>query len=167
MLADVRPAPLVVPVGERARLPQLVLGIPAELRRLRARRRLVAAQPGDPRVETGERTVQRLDLADRAAEVRVPLPELLAVHRRLPSERRPFVDLDLRAVALLDLAPDRVRLRKEDMRVEREHARPRLEREEHVEQDRLLLLKRARERNAAGKLVEQEGENLLRRPGLD
>jgi hypothetical protein len=52
-LADVGPDTLVVPVGERVRLPELVPFVPAELRRAGARRRLVAAHAGDPRVETG------------------------------------------------------------------------------------------------------------------
>src|SRR5438477_318138 len=47
-LADVRPAVVVGPVGERVRLPELVLGVPAELRRVRAQRRLVAAAAGSP-----------------------------------------------------------------------------------------------------------------------
>src|SRR5690348_7878315 len=42
-LADVGPALLVRPVGERVRLPELVLLVPPELRRGRAGRRLVAA----------------------------------------------------------------------------------------------------------------------------
>src|SRR5699024_9276013 len=37
-LADVVPAALVVPVGERVRLPQLVVLVPAHLRRVRTRR---------------------------------------------------------------------------------------------------------------------------------
>src|SRR5262249_39033100 len=78
-LADVVEAALVVPVGERARLPQLVRLVPADLGRIGARRRLVAAQARDPRVEVGERPGERLDLANRAAERRVALPELVPV----------------------------------------------------------------------------------------
>ena len=68
-LADVRPAVVVAPVGERVRLPELVRGVPAELRRVRARRRLVAADAGDPGVEAAERADERLDLGDREVEV--------------------------------------------------------------------------------------------------
>ena len=50
-LADVGAHPGVVPVGEGVRLPELVRLVPAELRRVGARRRLVAAQAGDPAVE--------------------------------------------------------------------------------------------------------------------
>src|SRR5918994_4063810 len=77
-LADVGPAVVVAPVGERVRLPQLVRGVPAELRRVRARRRLVAADAGDPAVEVSERADERLDLGDREVEVWLALPELLA-----------------------------------------------------------------------------------------
>ena len=80
-LADVRPAVVVAPVGERVRLPQLVRRVPAELRRVRARRRLVAADAGDPGVEAAERPDERLDLGDREVEVGLALPELLAVLR--------------------------------------------------------------------------------------
>ena len=80
--ADVRPAVVVAPVGERVRLPQLVRGVPAELRRVRACRRLVAADAGDPAVEVSERADERLDLGDREVEVGLALPELLAVSRR-------------------------------------------------------------------------------------
>src|SRR5579884_2317987 len=79
-VADVRPAALVRPVGERVRLPELVLGVPAELRRARARGRLVAADAGDPGVEAAERPDERLDLRDREVEVGLALPQVLAVH---------------------------------------------------------------------------------------
>src|SRR5262249_45704756 len=100
-LVDIVPAALVVPVGERVRLPQLVRLVPADLGRVGARRRLVATQAGDPRVEIGERTGERLDLAKRAAERRIALPELVAVRRRLPPERRALVDLHASVVAPL------------------------------------------------------------------
>src|SRR6187399_935766 len=96
---DVRPDVVVRPVGERARLPDLVPFVPAELRRPRARRRLVATDAGDPAVEAGEGGAERPDLADRTAEVGVPLPECLAVDRRLPAEGGALVDLDRDAVA--------------------------------------------------------------------
>ena len=93
-LADVRPDVVVRPVGERARLPELVALVPAELRR-RPRgvgdwsRRTPVIQP----VEARERGAERADLADRATEVGVPLPERVAVGRGLTAEatgpRRP------------------------------------------------------------------------------
>ena len=77
---------------------------------------------------------ERADLADRAAEGRVGGPERVAVDRRLAPERRALVDLDLDPVALLDLAPDGVRLGEENVGVEREDACVGLDREQHVEQ---------------------------------
>ncbi len=53
------------------------------------------------------------------------------------------------------------------MRVDREDASRGLGREEHVEQDGLLLLERARERDAAGELLERELDDALCRPRLD
>ena len=55
VLGDVAPHVLVRPVRERVELPALVLGVPGELGRAGARRRLVAAQAGDPGVDVGER----------------------------------------------------------------------------------------------------------------
>src|SRR5690242_19572729 len=45
---DVGPDPLLVPVGERVELPDVLALRPLHLRRGRAARRLVAPDPGDP-----------------------------------------------------------------------------------------------------------------------
>src|SRR5881398_1931496 len=74
-LLDVRPAVVVAPVGQRVRLPELVRLVPAELRRGCARRRLVAADAGDPGIEIEKRAVQRLELRDREVQVGLGLPE--------------------------------------------------------------------------------------------
>src|ERR1051325_7610206 len=76
--ADVGPDALLVPIGEREELPDVVALRPLQLRGRRAARRLVAADPGDPRVVGLERVQQRLHLADMAAAVRVGLPEVRA-----------------------------------------------------------------------------------------
>ena len=65
--------------------------------------------------------------------------------RRLASEGRALEDLDGDAVAPLDLAPDAVGLREEDMGVESEDPCVGLALEEQVEEDGLLLLERAGE----------------------
>ena len=114
-LLDEGPAVVVAPVGERIRLPELVLLVPAELRRAGARRGLVAADAGDPAVEIEEGTVERLDLCDREVQVGLRLPELVLDGAAL--ER-----LDLRVVALLDLTPELVGLREQVARVERARA---------------------------------------------
>src|SRR5258705_4507777 len=92
--ADVVPTHCVRPIRERIRLPQLVLLVPADLRCVRARRRLVAADAGDPRVEAAERCDERRDLRDREVEVGLALPDLLAVRRLELLLRRAFDDLD-------------------------------------------------------------------------
>src|SRR3989442_9218798 len=66
---DVGPDALLVPVRERVHLPDVVALRPLHLRRSRAARRLVAADPGDPGVVGLERLQQRLDLADVTATV--------------------------------------------------------------------------------------------------
>ncbi len=80
--------------------------------------------------------------------------------RRLAAEGRALVHLDLDAVALLDLSPDVVRLGEEDVGVEGEHAGVRLDREEHVEQHRLLLLERAGEREVRVEVLDHDTEDL-------
>src|SRR5579884_2603999 len=152
-LPDVPPAVVVAPVGERVRLPELVHLVPAELRRVRARRRLRAAE--------------RLDLRDSEVEVGIALPEPLAVPRRELLGRGALEHLDRRRVAALDLAPELVRLREEVVGIDREHARVRLEPEEHVEQHRLLLLEGARERDPPRPLLQAEADDLLGRHRLD
>src|SRR5262245_53013133 len=74
-LADVRPAVVVAPVRYRIRLPELVLLVPAELGRVRPRRRLVAPDAGDPGVQVEQGAVERLDLGNREIEVGLCLPE--------------------------------------------------------------------------------------------
>ena len=160
-LTDVRPAVVAAPVGERIRLPQLVRLVPAELRRVRARRRLIAADAGDPAVEAAQRPDERLDLGEREVEVRLALPELLPVGRGELGGARPLEHLHLRVVAPLDLAPELVRLGEEIVRVDREDARLRLDREQHVEQHGLFLLEGARERDPARELACDEREDLL------
>src|SRR5262245_51382146 len=58
-LADVRPDVVIRPVGQRARLPELVPLVPAELRRPRPARGLVATDAGDPAVEPREGRAER------------------------------------------------------------------------------------------------------------
>ena len=162
-LPDVRPAVVVAPVDERARLPQLVRGVPAELRRVRTCRRLVAANAGDPAVEVSERADERLDLGDREVQVGLALPELLAVRRLELLGARALEHLDLRVVPLLDLAPELVRLREEVVGVDREDPRLRLDAEEQVEQHALLLLEGAGEREALAEALDQLADQLLGR----
>src|SRR3989442_10687380 len=72
---DVGPDALLVPVGEGVHLPHAVAIRPLELRRLRAARRLLAADAGDPGAVRLERGQQRPDLAEVAAAGRGGLPQ--------------------------------------------------------------------------------------------
>ena len=64
---------------------------------------------------------------------------------RLAAERGALVHLHLDAVALLDRAPERVGLGEEHVRVEGEDPCLRLDLQQQVEQDAVLLLERARQ----------------------
>src|SRR3954447_26765234 len=66
---------LRVPVDERLNLPDVVALRPLDLLRMRARRGLLATDARHPRVVGRERALERLDLADVAAAVRLALPE--------------------------------------------------------------------------------------------
>src|SRR3954454_24342854 len=78
-----------------------------------------------------------------------------------------FEDLDRCAVSLLYLTPVRVGLGEQIVRVDREDASLRVEREEHVEKNRLLLLERARERDLARELLKDPREDLFGIQRLD
>src|SRR5438105_15704545 len=72
---DVGVDALGVPVGERLDLPDPVALAPLHLLRAGAGRALLAPDAGDPGVVAGEGPLERLDLPDRAATIRIGLPE--------------------------------------------------------------------------------------------
>src|SRR5439155_21721733 len=74
---DVRLHALGVPVDDRLDLPDAVALGPLDLLRVGARQGLLAADAGDPGVVAGQRALERLDLADPAAAVRVGLPQAI------------------------------------------------------------------------------------------
>src|SRR5919198_4077076 len=65
---------LGVPVDDGLHLPHPVALRPLELLRVRARQRLLTADAGDPRVIRLESALERLDLANVAAAIRLRLP---------------------------------------------------------------------------------------------
>ncbi len=80
--------------------------------------------------------------------------------RGLAPERRPLEDLDADAVAALEVAPQRVGLREEHVRVEREDPGLRLALEQHVDEHALLLLEGARERERGVQALERSVDHL-------
>jgi hypothetical protein len=113
---------------------------------------------GDPRVHLAQCPLERLDLAHAAAGVGVALPQ--------PVDPLSAVDVDLDPVAALDRAPGLVGLREQHAGVEREDARRRLDRQQHVEDDRRLLLEGAGDVQARVVLLHDVGKHLLRAQGL-
>src|SRR5919109_2718695 len=105
---------LRVPVDERLHLPDAVALAPLDPPRAGSRRRLLPADAGDPRVVARERPLERLDLADVAAAVRIGFPQ--PVGRVDRTER-----LRLEPVALDEPVAGLVRLREEHQRVELDH----------------------------------------------
>ena len=89
-----------LPSRARGRRPSRASARPARVGDWSRRRPVI--QQSSPASARGERR----DLADRAAEAGLTLPQRLAVHRGLARKRGALVDLDLDLVAALDLAPD-------------------------------------------------------------
>src|SRR5688572_19181832 len=85
---DVGPHPLLVPVGKRVDLEDLVALGPLHLRRVPTAWRLVAADAGDPGVVGLQGLNERLDLADVATAVGIALPEIRAFRTVLLRDRR-------------------------------------------------------------------------------
>src|SRR5579859_2023271 len=110
---DVLPDVLFGPVEQRAYLVQAVLVVPFDGVGQGTRRRLLAADPGDPRRVPGYSTLKRLDLTDPAAgqariQSVVETIEALIGHKRLQRLRIRMDDSDLSLVAALQLLQDLV-----------------------------------------------------------
>jgi hypothetical protein len=133
VLVHVGPDVLLRPLGERVELHDAALLVVLDVLRVGPRRRLLTAHPGDPGVHAVEHPVQRGDLALAAAVLGAGPGAGGVLH------------LNLQPVAVLHLLPDRVGLGEQDAGVDREHARLGLDRHQHVDQHRLLLLEGARQ----------------------
>src|SRR5687767_9418932 len=80
---DIRPDVLCAPSRQWVDLHELKLRVPFHDPRVRARGRLIAANAGDPRGIVAENPVERLDLAQVTAAVRIPFPQRLSILGRL------------------------------------------------------------------------------------
>ena len=116
--------------------------------RVRARRRLLAADAGDPRVRAGDRPLQRGDLALAAAVLRAG-----------PGAAR-VLDLHVDAEALLERPPGGERLGEQHAGVDRDDAGVGRELDELVDEDRLLLLEGAEHHQAVAVALHGLGQHL-------
>src|SRR3954469_541688 len=130
-LVDAPPEVLLGPAHEGVVLPHRALLVPLDRLRVRPGRRLLAADPGDPRVGARERALERGDLGGAAALLRSG-----------PRAGR-VLDLDLHAEALLERAPGAQRLGEQHAGVDRDDARVGRQPDELVDEHRLLLLEGA------------------------
>src|SRR3954454_16209869 len=135
-LVDPPPQVLLGPVDERVVLPHRALLVPLDRLGVRAGRRLLAADAGDPCVAAGERALERRDLRRAAAALR-PGPRPGRV-----------LDVDLHAEAVLERLPRRERLGEQDAGVDRDDARVGRQAHELVDDHRLLLLEGAEQHEA-------------------
>ena len=127
----------------------------------RPRRRLLAADARDPGVDVGERPLERIDLRRLAA----------AVPR---STARPGLRASTTSTSTPKRSSNRFqvveRLREQHAGVDREHADrnpPALDRAQHVDEDRLLLLEGARDRQPRVEVLDRVGEHLLGGGGFE
>src|SRR5262245_15743852 len=149
-----------VPIDDRLHLPDAVAFGPFDLLRAGAAQRLLPADPGHPGVVGRERALERLDLSDLAAAVRVRLPQAIG---RVVRPNGP----QLQAVALDQAVTRLVGLRKEDERVELDDRNVELQLADHVDQHGRLALPGTGEAHAVAELLVGPAEHLLGAHGLD
>src|SRR6266542_144817 len=102
---DVRLQALRLQVDDRMALPDAVAFRPLDTLGIRTRQCLLAADPSNPRVVGSQRTLERLDLADVTAAIRVARPEVRAFLDRLVRDRDDLGALEPEAVALDEAIP--------------------------------------------------------------
>ena len=176
VLAEVRPHLALRPLGERVELDdRAVVVVDLDLADVRARRPLVAAQAGHPRVEAVEVLRQRLHLAHVAAEQAV-LDRLL---HQVEALRATTMRCDLRRRR----ARARARFRpgyfarsaaisscvslRQPAGVDREDRARRIDLVRHVDQRDVVGLERRRDRDARAELLDRPLEQRLRLLALE
>src|SRR2546425_936771 len=107
-----------IPVHDRMDLPDAVPFRPLDPLRICTRERLLAPDAGNPGIVGSQRTLERLDLADVAAAIRVALPEVRALLDRLVRDGDDLGALEPEAVALDETVPRLIGLPEEELRIE-------------------------------------------------
>src|SRR4051794_920656 len=147
-LVDAPPQVLLGPVVERVELPDAAAVVELDRLGAGARRALLAADAGDPRVGAVERALEPRDLGGAAAVVGAgPRPGRV-------------LDGDLDVETLLEGAPRLQRLGEEHAGVDRHDAGVRRETDELVDEDGLLLLERAQHHQPGVMALDRLGERL-------
>jgi hypothetical protein len=151
---------LPAPGGKRAHLDPVAVGL--ERHQARAGGGLVALAAGDRHRPAVEGAVERRDLPDDAAGVRVPAVErAIGVERREVGGRRAQVLHVGQAETVGKVALVGERLLEEHQRVDHQHRQVAVERRDHVEQDRRVGPERGDGGDVAGELRQRAGEDLL------
>src|SRR5271157_5571212 len=119
---DVVPHLFPFPVGQGVEFDQAKLGIPLELARVGAGRRLVTADSRDPSVKFTELLGERLDLAKVAALVGLTAPKCLTERSRLFLGGEPGSGpLHLDLITTLDIVNKFIRFAKQEVSIECEN----------------------------------------------
>src|SRR2546430_4658148 len=156
-----------IPVDDRMDLPDPELVRALDLPRVLPGQALLAPDAADPRVVRLQSLLERLDLADVAAAIGVPLPEVRGLPDMLLGDRE-----DLRLDQLAPLARHQpvarlVRLAEEEVRVELDHGDVETQLGGHVHEHGGLLLPRAGEAELVAELLVRPAEDVLRRHRLE
>src|SRR6266571_2511749 len=166
--ADVVPDLLPGPLRQRVQLHQVEQLVPLHQSGVGAGRRLVAADAGDPGLEAAEVALERLHLADLAAEVGLPAVEIAAVLGRLLLDRHErFHADDPYAVLLHDAVADLEGLLEEVVGVEIEDRHRPIDPRDHVDQRHVLRAEAAGQGDAVAELLDPPPHQLLGAPLLE
>ncbi len=154
---------LAAPARERIELQEPTLGIGSEDRDAAARRRLVGPQSRDPDRRAGEHAGERRDLAHFAAglprrDALAKTVDPLAAHECLDIARVRIDGGNAHAVAQLRLRPDRMGLREQATRVERDDVDRKLLRQDQMRDDLILEAEARGEDDAAAHRLAHEAQ---------
>src|SRR3954451_6919509 len=167
--AHVVPDFVLRPLGERIELDdRAVVVVDLDLADVRARRPLVAAQSGDPRVESVQHLRQRLHLADVAAEQAIldgVLEEVEPAPRDHPLDvhRLGLDEIEVESgVVRTELRDQVVRLLRQAAGVDGEDGDRRIDPVRHVDDRDAVDLERGRDADARAEALDRPLEDLVR-----
>ena len=165
---DVRLDALGVPVHDGLDLPDAVALRPLDPLCIGPGQRLLAADAGDPGVVRCERSLERLDLANVAATVRLALPQVRPLLDRLLRDGHDLGALERELVALDEAVARLVGLLEEELGVELDDRDVQAElAEHHVHEHGGLPLPRAGKTHAVTELLVRPEQSLFGRHRLD
>src|SRR5262249_36737014 len=144
---------------------QLKLRVPLDLLCVCAKLGLVAPNRSDPRTQTAQLFLQRLDLSQPAALVRVRGPERVPIHLGLRGRGQARLDtLDLDSILFFHFLDESIRFREQEPGIDSEYSQRRSQRRGDIDQRHPLWAESRRHFNAGSERAERPRQNFLRAP---